>query len=664
MKITRLRLKNFGAFYGDFDFNLTPHSMEKNVVLFGGKNGSGKTTILEAIRLALYGPVAYGFKVDSSAYYEKIDTKLNSYAKKKGAPKFQILLDIELVENLERKYYVINRSWERTKSSIKEKVAIQCNDHLLKDKEIEIFQDKLREETPPQLLELFLFDGEHISQVISDNSLSTYLKESARVMFNIDLFENLEADLNNYLKTEMKVNGLSKDEQLYFQTKEENEMLITKREELTKEFASLESDLEEKRARLNDISRQFEVHGGLLKEQRDLMFGKMKEIDLSRHSMMDKTKDVISTIFPFLLLQDLLSGITKQMEKESEHETRNNIKKIIGIDDFKILLDSLLDKNLINTNQSPKLIAKEFYQVFLETCASEETSTLIHNASYQQRAEVEALYNEVVKFNPDTIVQSYKENARMIKQVQELRKKIDENDSTSELKELLDQIHELKIQIDLVQHRKNELSINLEHLDEEISIKQKEFELASSKFMNSKKAKNVVKISERVLNISKSFRELQTQKKLKQVEIETTKMLQRLFRKELFVVRVSIHPETFSLRLYNNVGEELNKDILSAGEKQILLLSTIWAMSLCSKRKLPFVFDTLLGRLDQTHKKRIIESFIPKCGEQVIILSTDSEIDDEHFKLIKPIVSKAYTIDFNSKESTVDVSDCYFSNTL
>jgi DNA sulfur modification protein DndD len=113
--------------------------------------------------------------------------------------------------------------------------------------------------------------------------------------------------------------------------------------------------------------------------------------------------------------------------------------------------------------------------------------------------------------------------------------------------------------------------------------------------------------------------------------------------------------------LFNSTNEEISKENLSAGEKQILLLSTIWAMAMSSKRRLPFVFDTLLGRLDQTHKKSIIEHFLPQCGDQVIILSTDSEIDREHFKLIKPSVAKVYTIDFNASKSTVDATNDYFT---
>lgn len=664
MKLTRLRLKNFGVFYGNFDFDLNPHQNGKNVILVGGKNGSGKTTILEAIRLALYGPLAYGFKVDTSVYYDKVDSKLNSYARRNKETTYQIILDIELVENLERKSYIIRRSWGMIKNTIKEEIMIQCNDSILSDKDLENFQTRLREEMPPQLMELFLFDGEKISQVLSDGSFSLYLKESARVMFNLDLFEHLDTDLNNYLKSDSVFSNLTKDEQRYFQAKEEKEACISKRHLLLQEIDQVNCVHEETNAQLSELNKQFEVHGGLQKEQRDILFNQMKEIDNQRLNMMEKNKEIISSVLPFMLVRDLLKDVTKQMELESVDETKNNIMRVIDSNKITKLLESLVDRKLITTNREVEQVAEEFFTGFMEICSTSESTLLIHNSSYQQRAEVESLYRNINEFAPESILDNLKQNTILLKQVQKIRKKIDENDSTNDLKEILIKMQFLKNEINNLAFNKEQLLISIADSDNEIDSQEKEFEVLSNKFMQSKKIKSVVSIIERVTIISKSFRKLQTQKKLQQVEIETAHMLNQLFRKELFVVRVFIHPETFTLKLFNDSGEEINKDILSAGEKEILLLSTIWAMSTCSKRRLPFVFDTLLGRLDQTHKKSIIDHFIPNCGEQVIILCTDSEIDSEHFRYIEPVVSKTYTIDYNSNKTTVQVSESYFNNIL
>ncbi|GJM75262.1 hypothetical protein HMSSN036_74780 [Paenibacillus macerans] len=81
-----------------------------------------------------------------------------------------------------------------------------------------------------------------------------------------------------------------------------------------------------------------------------------------------------------------------------------------------------------------------------------------------------------------------------------------------------------------------------------------------------------------------------------------------------------IDHSSFELRLFHKNKQEIVKERLSAGEKEMLMLTVIWAMFKVSGWKLPFVFDTLFGRLDLDHKNALIQHFIPKCGDQVLIL--------------------------------------------
>ncbi|WP_347861065.1 hypothetical protein U0355_10220 [Salimicrobium sp. PL1-032A] len=101
-------------------------------------------------------------------------------------------------------------------------------------------------------------------------------------------------------------------------------------------------------------------------------------------------------------------------------------------------------------------------------------------------------------------------------------------------------------------------------------------------------------------------------------------------------------------------------DKLSAGEKEILLLSLIWAMFKASGRRVPFIFDTLLGRLDKTHKSTVLSKLIPASGEQTLVLSTDTEIDEFHYDLIKPHLSHVYTLDFDNEKQSVSIHPDYF----
>lgn len=80
MKINKVKLHNFSSYEGnnEFDFEITDAG--KNIVLIGGKNGAGKTSLFTAIKVALYGPLAYGYVGVNSHYISKIKDLINSKA--------------------------------------------------------------------------------------------------------------------------------------------------------------------------------------------------------------------------------------------------------------------------------------------------------------------------------------------------------------------------------------------------------------------------------------------------------------------------------------------------------------------------------------------------------------------------------------------------------
>ena len=99
---------------------------------------------------------------------------------------------------------------------------------------------------------------------------------------------------------------------------------------------------------------------------------------------------------------------------------------------------------------------------------------------------------------------------------------------------------------------------------------------------------------------------------------------------------------------------------LSKGERQIFILSLYWAIIELSGKDIPFVIDTPYARIDANHRKEISEKFFPNISKQVVILSTDEEINEEYYEIIKPYIAKEYLLINDESQNRTTVEQHYF----
>jgi DNA sulfur modification protein DndD len=135
-----------------------------------------------------------------------------------------------------------------------------------------------------------------------------------------------------------------------------------------------------------------------------------------------------------------------------------------------------------------------------------------------------------------------------------------------------------------------------------------------------------------------------------------------LFSKKHFIQKVNVDPLTFNINLVDRDGVLIPANTLSAGERQIYAVSLCWALARSSGRPIPFIIDTPLGRLDEEHRRNIVERFFSNASHQVIIFSTDTEIDAAAFDVLKKYVSKAYLLQYDEIQKTSRIKEGYFEN--
>ena len=124
---------------------------------------------------------------------------------------------------------------------------------------------------------------------------------------------------------------------------------------------------------------------------------------------------------------------------------------------------------------------------------------------------------------------------------------------------------------------------------------------------------------------------------------------------------VKVDPKTFEMQLVAPKNQvPLPAERLSAGERQLLAVSTLWGLARVSGRPLPNIIDTPLARLDSKHRTNLVDNYFPNASHQVIILSTDEEINKPYLDKLKNRVGTSYELFYSDETESTEIREGYF----
>jgi DNA sulfur modification protein DndD len=204
--------------------------------------------------------------------------------------------------------------------------------------------------------------------------------------------------------------------------------------------------------------------------------------------------------------------------------------------------------------------------------------------------------------------------------------------------------------------KREEMAQLQKQLDDLLTASRKLTEKMSNSVLKRENMERAAKIQD-ALN---EYKQVLIGKKIEDLQTAVSEYFNLLSRKKKLHRRIAIHPVTFAVTILDNQGRTIRKQELSAGEKQIYAVSMLWALAKVSGRPLPMIIDTPLARLDRDHRALLSEHYFPKASHQMLILSTDTEIDEQHFSLLRPAVARSYELAFLPEHNRTEIRDGYF----
>ena len=655
MILDELVLNNIGTFAGKHSIVLTPTADDRPIILIGGLNGAGKTTFLDSIHLALYGNLA-NLSNRRSGSYEKY---LRSLIHRGGenAHSASVELKFHAFQAGERHDYSVQRSWSIAGAEAKEKLTVAL-DGQLDNSLASTWSERVDTFLPRGLAGLFFFDGEQIEALADEERSRVVLQSTLSSLLGLDLVDRLAGDLlvlkNRHRSELVPATERARAEELravYAESRQNEEAALL---ELSQTRVELDRAL---RAGVL-TEEEYRLAGGESLDRKSTIETESSRLRAELMRAEEEVRTVMAGAAPLLQITELLERVRDQAELEQTFAREALVADLMQERGRALLAH---------------LAASEVGSSALDVAAKFLAGDALR---HKHDDSIDLIVDELDHASLDTVLESRiptarKELALRIDHARTLRYSIDEIDRALAAIPDPEAIQDLTIARSRSRLDIEGLTIKAENQERALENARTERSRAETRYETAQDdaarmslsiddSRRIIDHVDRVNVTLRKLRAAASSRHLSRISSLVLEALSALLRKESLVTEVQIDPNTFEVALTGHGGIPLPTNELSAGERQLLAVALLWGLARAAGKPLPIVIDTPLGRLDGSHREHLLDRYFPSASHQVILLSTDTEIDEVAFGRIEGSVGRAYRLVFDSKANASSVLDGYF----
>jgi len=657
MYFKSLTINNLFSYHGPCPFDLTPpDDSERNIVIIQGRNGDGKTSFLNSIKILFAGvnedirrTVQRKRIPNRRQYVCGIENEwwgiLNQQARLTGGS--VLSCGVQATWESDDGEVSAERKWliDYEKNDYQEEVIVSTPFlGVLTEKDAE---DYLERCLPRSYIPFFFFDGEEVQSLAEANDNEVIAKMEQ--LLNIRPLENIQERLKE-LTSDWRRNAMSTEERRELTRQEnlrrskESDLAIIAQQKLL-----YQTEIGEVEDHLNKIARHLKILRGSPDQESEINIKaqiKLKE-ELRQQHMAEIgeafQRDAFLRVTPGLVEKALkTTEILSKQEQGTQLEMLNSLKQelpeiftrppypsprlesqqvefyqkriiraleyfdipenngaVFNIDGNRVrLLSGLLSsyQGLHKPHQNLQKILKNAYELAQEITRLEHQLKDAGDMSNKQRAEHARLSNEE---------ESYKDNLLTLK----------------------DKLRD---------HEKQQLAIGIE-----LTKIEKEISRLENTVRQADDSERQLKFAERLRSALNEVKERLKRQKRAELEESYNRHLRQLLDSNSLIAQVKIN-EHFEITYLDAQQNKIGMSTVSAGMKQLSATALLWGLKEISARELPLIIDTPMGRIDRQHQDNLLLKYYPKIGRQVILLPTDSELDDRKRALLKPYIYKEF----------------------
>ena len=535
MKINNIILHNFGSYEGTTDFETRPCD-GRNIVLIGGKNGAGKTTLFTAMRLCLYGYKSMGYKNPNSFYNRAVVKLINNTAKITKPTTTFVTMCIELNNGQGMDSFLLTRKWELNESLI-ESFSVLKNGADLSADEIADFEKYVVSLIPPELFNLYFFDGEKIADFFMDEGSNTRIKDAFLTLCGYDTFDIMRKNFKR-IRAGIPTSAPALDE--YIVAKDALASAKSLYHDLTDRLKACVDAIADCEATLDAEEKEYHQKGGITEEEWNQKLYTLKEEEKKRETYNALLKKWANDVIPFIMLRKQILALKAQIENENQALKYTYFCEVLNSPAVQALVKDKL--------------AEIDSAAFADFGTEKEP---ILNLSFEQNSLILAQINTILSFEQDKVEKCKKAIKRSLNLTAKIRKEIESSSITS-VQEYMKRRAQLFEEKSALLVQRVELEQQLVAQKEALTLAEQQLGKVQTRLEEELKKASINDISARAIVMLDKLQEILYRRQIDKVENCFRKEIRTLMRKTHFIDDIYID-DNFNTHIYRTEKVSIEK---------------------------------------------------------------------------------------------------------
>lgn len=648
MKLERITIENFRQYCGKQRVEFAKDD-QKRITIIHGINGAGKTSFFLSINWCLYGKSVENIKV-----VDNVGELMSKEAINRAAvgETVRTSVDLSFLHNGDR--YLVKRTLQ----------GVKLEDGTVKVEDTDTFTmmrtkadgqaDRVNNPIgtmnsilPANVREYFLFDGEKIDNFAKPEA-AAQVKQAIYLVLKLEILERARRHLET-VASEYRKELKNKSGQQLRVLLEEEEKARTEISKAKDRIYELHQEIESAERKIADIDKRLREmeNTHILQQQRDRIERELKQRRTEMEEIVNSVRDLATSGY-FVVAEAAIKKAALLLE---EKRARGEIPSDYRQQFIKDLIGKMIcvcGRPFADGSEEHRTLLAKISHGLPDALQDEVLNTCAVLHSFEQRTEKH-------RIDLDAFMRRRSELIDIIKVLEEELDDLSRQLKDSPLEEISKlerqrenfktDAQECTLEIGSLHTRREDYNRKLDELKKEIERARREEKrenLLSTKLDLSQRAADA--ISEMYQSFADDMRD--------KIQDKTKEIFKKLVWKESHFQDVKLGPD-FNLEVIDRYGYSARPE-LSAGERQVLSLSFIMAMSRISDEEAPLVMDTPFGRLSSHHRNAICEH-LPALASQLVLFVTDEELRDEARQNLEARIGAEYRLEFSPKTSCTEI---------